>query len=152
MIPAGNQFPGKRPWIYVRELTPLARRAVDRLMPGPVTLVFLASELFSRELTAGTGKVAIRVPEHAVAAGLARAFGGPVTATSANLSGLPGLTSPDDVASALGGGIDLILDGGCTPGGPPSTIVDVTSDPPGLLREGNVKKSRIERLLGVPVS
>ena len=132
--------------LLTKGLSPLARNAVERLMPGPVTLVLWASDAVPDGLTGGTGKIGIRLPVHEVASGLAQALGGPVTATSANLSGLPGLTTAKEVISSLPG-IDLILDGGATPGAPPSTVVDLTCDPPRILREGRIAKSRIMELL-----
>jgi len=132
--------------LLTRELSPLAHGAVEMLMPGPVTLVFWASEAVPEGLTGGTSKIGIRLPVHEVASGFARALGGPVTATSANLSGLPGLTTAKEVISSLPG-IDLVLDGGTTPGAPASTIVDLTCDPPRILREGRVAKAIIVELL-----
>jgi len=133
---------------YTADLSPLAVKAVEMLMPGPITLVFNASGLFPDSLTAGTGKVGIRAPEHELAAGLAEAFGGPVTATSANISGEPSLVGPDAVAAAFGDRVDLLLDAGNTPGPPVSTLLDVTASPPRLLREGRTEKALIERALG----
>lgn len=127
-------------------LSPLAQGALERLMPGPVTLVFPASEAVPEALTGGTGKIGIRVPDHKVATGLARALGGPVTATSANLSGRPGLTTAGEVICSLPG-IDLVLDGGATPGAPASTVLDLTCDPPRILREGRVAKAGIKEML-----
>jgi len=133
---------------YARDLSPVAVKAIEKLMPGPLTLVLWASATVPEILSAGTGKVGIRVPEHAVAAGIARLFGGPVTATSANHSGMPGLTDADSVAEAMGESLGLILDGGRAPGAPASTVLDVTSAPALLIREGLVKKSIIEEVLG----
>lgn len=132
--------------LLTRELSPLARTTVEKLMPGPVTLVFWASGAVPESLTGGTGKIGIRLPVHEVASGLARALGGPVTATSANQAGLPGLSTAKEVASALTG-IDMVLDGGTTPGAPASTVVDLTCDPPRILREGRVAKAKIVELL-----
>lgn len=132
--------------LLTKDLSPLAQGAVEKLMPGPVTLVLWASDAVPDGLTGGTGKIGIRVPDHEVASSLARALGGPVTATSANLSGRPGLVTAEAVISSLPG-IDLVLDGGTTPGAPASTVVDITCDPPRILREGRVAKARIVELL-----
>jgi L-threonylcarbamoyladenylate synthase len=134
--------------LYTKEISHAGLLAIERLMPGPITLVFLASDALQAALTAGTSKVGIRVPEHAVAAGLARALGGPVIATSANLSGQPGPTGPVSVTEALGPSIDLLLDMGATPGPPPSTLLDVTENPPVILRPGRVEKAAIVDALG----
>lgn len=134
---------------YVKDLSLEAGKAIDKLMPGPATVIFHASDEIPENLTGGTGRVGVRVPEYPIATRLAGLMGGPITATSANLSGSPGLTSPDDVALALGGTVlELVLDGGETHGAPPSTIIDVTVCPPALIREGRVSKSRIEDEIG----
>jgi L-threonylcarbamoyladenylate synthase len=87
-------------------------------------------------VSAGTGRVGVRVPAAAVARAVCRAVGRPVTATSANVSGQPATADPDEVERTLGARIDLLLDGGPTRGGAPSTIVDVTQAAPRLVRAG----------------
>jgi L-threonylcarbamoyladenylate synthase len=133
---------------YAKDISPAAVRAIEELMPGPVTLVFQAAEDVPHNLTASTGKIAIRIPEQPLMLELARLMGGPVVATSANISGTPGLTTAQDVLDSIGAGIELILDGGPTPGPPTSTLVDVTVEPPAILREGIVENSSIEKVLG----
>jgi L-threonylcarbamoyladenylate synthase len=123
-----------------------AKKAVLELMPGPITLIFYASEDLPEVLTAKTRKIGIRVPKHEVAARLALTFGGPVTATSANISGSPGLTEALEVAAAFPHSIDLVLDGGTTHGAPVSTILDMTVSPPYLVREGALSKDIIRRV------
>ena len=123
-----------------------AKKAVLELMPGPVTLIFYASEDLPEVLTAKTRKIGIRVPKHEVASRLALTFGGPVTATSANISGSPGLTDAKEVAAAFHHSIDLVLDGGATQGAPVSTILDMTVSPPYLVREGALSKDIIRRV------
>ncbi len=122
-----------------------AGKAVKELFPGPVTLIFHASGEAPSALTAGTGKIAIRVPLPGVASRLALAFGGAVTATSANISGLPGLTDPEGVAAWFPN-IFMVLDGGVTPGPPVSTILDTTVSPPRIVREGALSKDAIRRV------
>lgn len=123
-----------------------AKKAVLELMPGPVTLIFYAAEDLPEVLTAKTRKIGIRVPKHEVASRLALTFGGPVTATSANISGSPGLTDAKEVAAAFAHSIDLVLDGGATHGAPVSTILDMTVSPPYLVREGALSKDIIRRV------
>ena len=106
--------------------------------PGPLTIVFEAADNVSGLLTAGTGKVAVRVPGESVALRLAREAGFAITATSANISGEPSADTPDMVLKYFGDKVDLIIDGGRTPGGKPSTIVDATVDPLKVLREGSI--------------
>jgi L-threonylcarbamoyladenylate synthase len=115
-----------------------ARAAIDRHWPGPLTLVFRARPGAGTALTAGTGTIGVRMPGHPVALALVRAAGVPVTAPSANRSGAPPPTTAGQVLAAFEGAIDVVLDGGPTAGGPPSTIVDMTVDPPVLLRAGAV--------------
>lgn len=115
-----------------------ARELILRHWPGPLTLVVPAREMVPTELTAGTGTIGVRQPGHPIARALAAALGGPVTAPSANLTGEAPPTTASEVLRVFDGRIDLILDGGATAGGPPSTVLDVTVDPPRVLREGAV--------------
>ena len=128
---------------YAGPLPPLARVLANRFWPGPLTLVIRAWTGLAPNVHGGTGTVAIRVPDHAVARALARAFGGPVTSTSANQSGQPAPVTADAVRLALGDELDAILDAGDTPGGPPSTIVDVLGGGPRLVRVGAVPWERV---------
>ena len=138
--------------LYTRALSPIALKAVEQLAPGPVTMIFYASDRVPDILTGGSGKVGVRVPDHPVASALAAVFGGAVTATSANISGAPGVSDPEEVARLFGDALDLLLDGGVTPGPPPSTLLDLTVEPPRVLRGGRVKKFMIERKLGVSLA
>lgn len=125
--------------------TPQARRLAARLWPGPLSLVLDARPVISRELLASDGTVAVRVPAHDVARALAAAFGFCVTATSANLTGKPPSHSPAVVSQSMGSRIDFLLDAGDSPGGPPSTIVDLRAAEPRLVREGAVPWERVLR-------
>ncbi|MBI5190585.1 MAG: threonylcarbamoyl-AMP synthase [Nitrospirae bacterium] len=133
---------------YAVKLSARAEAAVRLLMPGPVTLVLWASDAFPKNLTAWSGKAGIRVPEHAVASGLAAAFGGPVTATSANLSGLPGMTDPAELAEVFRDTAELLIDVGEAPGPPPSTLLDMTVEPPAILRPGRMPVEALEAVVG----
>jgi len=133
----------------VRDVPANAAEAVERLTPGPVTLVLEAAGGVPDPVTGGTGRVGVRVPDDEFMRVLARMAGGPVTATSANLSGEPGLTDPDEVMRMLGEKIDLLLDGGATPGPPPSTVLDLCVWPPAIMREGRLKRDEIRRVLGI---
>jgi len=116
-----------------------ARRLMDAHWPGALTLVLPARDAVPVEVTAGTGTIGVRMSSHPVATGLVAALGDPVTAPSANLAGGAPPTTAADVLRDLDGRIDLLLDGGPTPGGLPSTILDATVDPPRVLREGPVR-------------
>jgi len=128
---------------YVTEVSEKARRLMEHFWPGPLTMVFSASPQLPSILTAGTKKIAIRISPHPIARALTSAFAGPLTSTSANISGEQSPATAKEVFSHLGGMIDLIIDGGKTPGQMPSTIVDVTFSPPQLVREGMVPFSEI---------
>jgi L-threonylcarbamoyladenylate synthase len=99
------------------------------------------------DVSGGTGTVGVRVPAHAVARALCRACGTPLTATSANISGAAPSADPGEVERTLGARIDLLVDAGATPGGPPSTIVDATGASPRLVRQGAIAWEEIQEYL-----
>ena len=115
-----------------------ARSLMARHWPGALTLVFPARPSVPTALTAGTGTIGIRWPAHAVAVGLVKALGEPVTAPSANPSEATPPRTPEEVLRYFDGLVDLVLDAGPTSGGAPSTVLDVSVDPPRLLRKGAV--------------
>ena len=123
---------------WIGELDAVATRLVQKFWPGPLTLVMPAPEAIAPEVTAGGSTVGVRVPSHAVTRALCAAFGRPLTATSANVSGQPATGNPGEVADQLSADLDLLLDAGTTPGGAPSTIVDVTDGELRLIRAGAV--------------
>ena len=106
--------------------------------PGPLTLVTGAREHLLTRLTAGTGTIGLRYPDARVSCQLIEAFGCPVTGTSANRSGLPVAGSPDDVIQQFGNEVDIVIDGGSLKDSSGSTVLDVSSEAPVLLREGPV--------------
>lgn len=113
----------------------LALELAARFWPGPLSLIVPARADVAAASEAGT--VAVRVSSLPLARALA-AVSGPLTATSANKSGEPPATTADEVIAQLGAGLDLVLDGGPTAGGAPSTIVDVTAREPRLVRRGAI--------------
>jgi L-threonylcarbamoyladenylate synthase len=119
-------------------IPPAAEPLMARHWPGPLTLIVPARATIPEVLTAGTGTVGVRVPGHPVARALVAALGEPVTAPSANPSGAPPPTTAAAVVAYFEGSIDVVIDAGPTPGGAPSTVVDVTVDPPRILRRGAV--------------
>ena len=122
---------------FLGALPPSGARLAERFWPGPLTLVVAVPPALAKAVTGGTGTVGVRVPAHDIARAICLAAGQPVTATSANLYGHPATAEPDEVERTLGGRLDLLIDAGPTPGGPPSTIVDVTGEPR-LVRQGAV--------------
>lgn len=116
------------------DIPPRARKLIDKYWPGPLTLV----------LRAGSGeKIGFRMPKNAVALGIIRESGVPVIAPSANLSGQPAPTDALDALKALDGKIEALVDSGPTDVGIESTVLDMTSEMPSVLREGAIKKSEL---------
>lgn len=124
----------------------MAARLAAWFWPGPLTLVVPKHPDLPKAVSA-TRKVGVRVPDHPVARELLR-LTGPMAVTSANLSGQPNPSTVEEVFAQLGGRIDLILDGGKTQGGIPSTVVDCTGAEPQILREGPIKRAEILSKLG----
>ncbi len=116
---------------------------IECFWPGPLTLILPARKSISAFLTAGTHRVAVRVPGESFALHLARAAGFPITATSANPSGLSPARDADTVFRYFGDHVDLIIDAGPSPGGLPSTIVEATNDGIKVLREGVIRKESL---------
>jgi len=125
-----------------------ARTLAAALWPGPLTLVVAARSdaALPEVLTAGGATVGVRLPYHAVPRALAAAVG-PLPTTSANRSGGPDPLDAATVVEELGDGVDLVLDGGRTPGSRPSTVVDVTVDPPAIRRFGALDEAIIRATL-----
>jgi L-threonylcarbamoyladenylate synthase len=131
----------------VGELPDAAVRLARRYWPGPLTLVLWAPRGVCALLTAGTGRIGLRVPGAAVALALIRYFGSPVTGTSANRSGGKDPLNADEVLRQLGDRVDLVLDEGPVNGGSSSTVVDVTISPPVIVRQGPIRQEEILSLL-----
>ncbi len=126
------------------EIPAVAFTLIERFWPGPLTLIFRAKPGLSRPLCASTGKIGVRISSHPCARTLLRLIGHPVTATSANMSGAQSAATAEEVARALKDPApDMILDGGRVPGAPPSTILDVSVNPPRLLRVGVIDSEDI---------
>ncbi len=122
----------------VRQIPFAAESIMNAFWPGAVTIVFEAKDTLPPNLTAGTHKIGVRMPRHPIASALAEAVGGPVTATSANKTGDSGCSTVSDIAGDITDRVDLILDAGTLKGGIGSTVVDVTVDPPEIIREGAI--------------
>lgn len=115
-----------------------AERLAARYWPGPLTLLVPRPRSIPADVAGGRDEIGVRVPAHAVPRGLCHASGRLLTATSANLSGSPPSNDPDEVERGLPATVDLLLDAGRTPGGAPSTIVDVTGREVRLVRPGAI--------------
>jgi L-threonylcarbamoyladenylate synthase len=132
----------------VKSLPPAAERLVQTLMPGPLTLVLPKADCIPDLVTAGRPTVAVRIPTHPVALALIRASATPIAAPSANRFGRPSPTTADHVMADLAGRIELVLDAGPTPVGVESTVLDLTAEPPVILRPGGVPREAIESQIG----
>lgn len=132
----------------------MALRLAEKFWPGPLTLVLPAQpDCAVCDLArAGLASVAVRVPAHPVAHPLLEAAGRPIVAPSANRSGHVSPTTADHVMSDLRGRIDAVLDGGPTPLGLESTIVDCTGENPRLLRPGAIPRSALEAAIGAELA
>jgi L-threonylcarbamoyladenylate synthase len=125
-----------------------ARRLARHFWPGQLTIVVRRREDFQSDVLAGLNTVALRQPQSEVAQLIIEGVGAPVTGTSANRSGGRDPVSPAEVRRQLGDEIDLLVDGGDCPVGVSSTIVDCTSEPPRILREGAINRDMIDAALG----
>ncbi|MGM0606393.1 MAG: L-threonylcarbamoyladenylate synthase [Halobacteriota archaeon] len=125
-------------------LTDLDRAFLERFLPGPVTVVVERSPSLPAVLTAGRDRVGLRIPDHPIARSILRAVAPtPITATSANLSGHPSVRRPADLPASIREGVDVVVDGGETPGGG-STVVDPQA---GVIHRRGPQAEAIERWL-----
>ena len=133
LLPQADDLP-----LVAEGITETAWLLAERFWPGGLTLVLPRKASIPDVVSAGGPTVAVRVPDHPVPLALIAALGAPLAATSANLSGHPSPVTAQEVEAQLGGRIELILDGGQCPGGIPSTVLDLTADPPAILRAGAI--------------
>lgn len=137
---------------WAREVPAGARKLAAKFWPGPLTLVLKRSPKAGDFVTGGQDTIGVRVPSHPVAQALLTAFGGGIAAPSANRFGAISPTSAVHVRSDLGGDVEVVLDGGPSEVGIESTIVDLSSAQPVLLRPGKISRLELEEVLGEPVS
>jgi L-threonylcarbamoyladenylate synthase len=128
----------------VAVMDPLAEILTRRFMPGGLTLILRRKSIVPDVVTGGKTSVAVRIPGHTLALYMIKAVGTPLTGTSANLSGLGSPCGASEVRAQLGDRVDMILDGGQCPGGIESTIVDLTTPRPTIVREGAISRVELE--------
>jgi L-threonylcarbamoyladenylate synthase len=128
----------------IAERSPVFMRLAARFWPGPLTIVGKANTGLPEGITAGTGTVGVRLPADENVRDLVRECGGALTATSANPAGRDPARSAEEVRSYFPDGIDLIIDGGQVTAIEPSTIVDATTSPPRVVREGAIPAKLID--------
>jgi L-threonylcarbamoyladenylate synthase len=130
---------------------PLFEELSRQLWPGPLTIVLPANADLPDDVTSGTGSVGLRLPDDADVRALVHACGGRLTATSANPSGREPASSAAQVQEYFPSGIDLVIDGGPVTATAPSTVIDITCNPPRIIREGAVSRSGLAAILGQAV-
>lgn len=135
-------------WDIVLEVSEKAEKLINEFWPGPLTLIFKKTSIVPKIVTGGLDTVAVRMPAHPIAKGLIELSGVPVAAPSANLSGKPSPTKENHVKNDLMGRVDAIIWGGDAAQGLESTVLDLTSDTPMILRPGGVTKEEIEKVVG----
>jgi len=128
---------------WVAEITPQADRLMKRFWPGPLTLVFKAGKDVISEITAGTGTIGLRIPGSLLTRQLLAYLDNALTGTSANISGGRNIETAEEAIETIGRIVDVVFDGGRTTGGKPSTIVDVSTDQPKVIREGAIPSQEI---------
>lgn len=134
---------------YIEDLSPMALQCMDAFWPGALTLIVKSKpEQFAENVTVGLPTVGIRVPDHPVALNLLKRLPFPLAAPSANTSGKPSPTLAEHVYHDMNEKIPLILDGGATAIGLESTVLDMTSQPPVILRPGRISQEQIEEVIG----
>lgn len=134
--------------LLAREIPATAQLLMDRFWPGPLTLVLPARPELSPLLTGGTGTVGVRLSPHPLATAILHAFGAPLTATSANRSGRNPAVTAGEVRAAFGREVDLILDGGRTPGKRGSTLIGISGSQVTCIREGCISFADVLRASG----
>lgn len=127
------------------EIPPVFQRIVHHFWPGPLTIVFRAADDIPAQIKSSEGSVGIRWPDLLWLRELIKRADFPLTATSANLTGKKEVSDPDAVIKAFFGKVDLIVDAGKSPGGLPSTVIDLTKKRPRILREGAVPSSELRQ-------
>jgi len=132
LIPMPSQAHG-----LAANVSPVAERLMERFWPGPLSLIFKASEVIPPRVRGAGGTVALRCPKDTLCETLLARIGGPVVSSSANLTGQRPAETAEEVVQIFGNQIDLVLDGGARHG-KPSTLVDVSTARPRLLRRGAV--------------
>lgn len=140
-----------RSWIskLAIEIPGVAWDLVDRFMPGALTLILKKASIVPSLVSGGLDTVALRIPGHDITLRLIERTGCPITGTSANISGMPSTHTAAEVKQQFGNALDFILDGGKTPGGIESTIVDLTVENPVIRRFGAINRETIETVCAV---
>jgi L-threonylcarbamoyladenylate synthase len=133
----------------VKKVSIEAETLIQAFWPGPLTLLFEATSVLPSNLLGNGNTIGVRFPNSQVASQLMCKTGKPITATSANVSGSTECRSGKELLNVLGDKLDLVLDGGESPGGKASTIIDTSCFPPKLIRVGEIDREKVESVLNI---
>jgi len=121
-----------------------AWQLIDKFMPGGLTIILQKADTVADIITAGNKTIGVRIPDHPVPIALIKGLGQPIVGTSANLSGQPSALTAEEVARQIGGSVDMIINGGRSPGGVESTVVNLSGTKPVILRAGAISPEQIK--------
>lgn len=130
------------------EVPEKGKKLMDAFWPGPLTVILPKTDQVASLVTAGLDSVGVRMPDHPVALAVIKEAGVPIAAPSANRSGRPSPTTAAHVLADLNGRVTGVVDGGATGVGVESTVIDVTQDPPMILRPGGITREQIQEVIG----
>lgn len=136
---------------YTKNISNYAKPLMEAFWPGPLTLIFENNGMISKDVTGGLSTIAIRIPSHPIARKVIEMSGFPICAPSANISGRPSATSFDHVYEDFFGKVSILIDGGNTNIGIESTVLDLTTNQPTILRPGKITKKMIEDVLAIEI-
>lgn len=137
---------------FCRDIPAAAYTLAEHFWPGPLTMILFKKPVVPDIVTAGGETVGVRCPDHPLTLALLKMCSRPFATPSANISGMPSPKSAGDVLKYFDGKIPCVIDGGACSVGVESTIVDMTVDPPKILRQGGLPREDIEKVLGMEVS
>jgi L-threonylcarbamoyladenylate synthase len=137
--------------LVAENIPKMAWKLAEKFMPGALTIVLNKSMAVSNMITGEGNTVAVRIPNHPVPIALVKGLGAPITGTSANISGGNNPLTAEDVFKQLRYRVDMIIDGGRCPIGVSSTVLDLTTDPPKIIREGAISRDQIESVCKCPI-
>jgi L-threonylcarbamoyladenylate synthase len=136
---------------YTKNISVYAKPLMDAFWPGPLTLIFENNGIISKDVTGGLLTIAIRIPSHLIARKVIEMSGFPICAPSANISGRPSSTTFEHVYEDFNGKVAILIDGGSTNIGIESTVLDLTTSVPRILRPGKITKKKIEDVLSINI-
>jgi L-threonylcarbamoyladenylate synthase len=137
--------------LVAESIPKMAWKLAEKFMPGALTIVLNKSMAVSNMITGEGNTVAVRIPNHPVPIALVKGLGAPITGTSANISGGNNSLTAEDVFKQLRYRVDMIIDGGRCPIGVSSTVLDLTTNPPKIIREGAISRDQIESVCKCPI-